>query len=101
MNSTLSLLNKAFAKRLRQLNRDILKANDAGLTLFVEHLKYLRDAHILSNSSVEVSPSITALSTAIEEFEAYRKSQKDFHWNNFCEFLKLYMKEWLTANDSV
>ena len=36
------------------------------------------------------------LNAAIEEFEAFRKNQKDFHWNNFCEFVKLNMKEWLS-----
>ena len=91
-------LNKAYIKRFKQLNKNILTTEDAGLIVFVEHLKYLRDAYILTLQSAD---TIATLNTAIEEFEAYRKTKKDFHWNNFCEFLKQNMKEWLAVNDSV
>lgn len=91
-------LNRAYTKRFKQLNRNILAAEDSGLLVFVEHLRYLRDAYILA---LQPTGAITTLNAAIEEFEAYRETKKDFHWNNFCEFLKQNMKEWLTANDSV
>ena len=92
------VLNKAYTKRFKQLNKNILSAEDSGLAVFVEHLRYLRDACILTQKSVD---KVVTLNAAIEEFEAYRKTKKDFHWNNFCEFLKQNMKEWLAVNDSV
>lgn len=91
-------LNKAYTKRFKQLNKNILTAEDSGLLVFVEHLKYLRDAYILTQGSVD---TIATLNAAIEEFEAYKRTKKDFHWDNFCEFLKQNMKEWLAINDSV
>ena len=96
--SEVKLLNKAYTKRFKQLNKNILASEDAGLTVFVEHLRYLRDAYILTLGPVD---SIATLNAAIEEFEAYQKTKKDFHWNNFCEFLKHNMKEWLAVDDSV
>jgi hypothetical protein len=98
MTQTIKQLNKAYIKRFKQLNKNILYASDSGLILFVEHLKYLRDTNIVGQNSAE---AIVSLNTAIEEFEAYRKSQKDFHWDNFCELVKLNVKEWLIANDSI
>jgi hypothetical protein len=98
MNSRLNQLNKAYTKRFKQLNKNILITDNSGLLIFVEHLKYLRDTYIITQKSVE---TIASLNTAIEEFDAYVKNQKEFHWNNFCEFVKLNMKEWLAANDSV
>ena len=91
-------LNKAYTKRFKQLNKNILATEDAGLIVFVEHLRYLRDAHIIALGSVDI---IATLNATIEEFEAFRRTKKDFHWNNFCEFLKQNMKEWLAINDSV
>lgn len=91
-------LNRAYTKRFKQLNKSILTAEDSGLIVFVEHLKYLRDIYIITLQPTEV---IATLNAAIEEFEAYRTTNKDFHWNNFCEFLKQNMKEWLAVNDSV
>ena len=58
----------------------------------------MRDTYIITQKSID---SIISINTAIEEFEAYKKTQKDFHWKNFCELVKLNMKEWLEANDSV
>jgi isopentenyl diphosphate isomerase/L-lactate dehydrogenase-like FMN-dependent dehydrogenase len=99
MSTTLKQLNNAYAKRLRQLNKDILNiTTNAGLPAFVEGLKYMRDAYIVMQKSTD---AIATLNAAIEEFEAYSKTKKEFHWNNFCEFVKLNMKEWLAANDSV
>jgi hypothetical protein len=91
-------LNKAYTKRFKQLNKSILAVEDMGLIVFTEHLKYLRDAYILTQGSIDTIATLTA---AIEEFETYRKTKKAFHWDNFCEFLKHNMKEWLAVNDSV
>ena len=52
-----------------------------------------------------IKTKITTLTTAIAEFDAYKASQnsakKVFHWNNFCELIKLNMEEWLKVNDSI
>jgi hypothetical protein len=93
----IKLLTKAYTKRFKQLNKDILNT-DAGLNIFVEHLKYLRDIAIVNQRSTDV---IATLNAAIEEAEAFRQSHKAFHWNNFCEFVKLNMREWVLINDSV
>ena len=104
---TINQLNKAYSKRFKQINKHLLAkresnmivlASDSSLMLLVEHLKYLRDIYLITQESTD---TVTTLNAAIEEFEAYIKTQKDFHWNNFCEFLKLNMKEWLVANDSI
>lgn len=91
-------LNRAYTKRFKQLNKNILTAEDSGLLVFVEHLRYLRDAYILTQQSIDV---IATLNAAVEEFEAYIENKKEFHWNNFCEFVRLNMKEWLATNDSI
>lgn len=100
MSTTLEQLNKAYTKRLKQLNRDILSVvtNDAGLPVFVEGLKYLRDSCITQQKSVD---AVSTLNAAVCEYEAYINTNKDVHWNNFCDIMRLNMKEWLAANDSV
>jgi hypothetical protein len=96
MTSTLKHLNKAYKKRIKQLNKEIY--NSGSLPIFIEGLKYTRDKCIITQTSAE---AVATLNAAIEEFEAYIQTGKEFHWNNFCEFVKLNMKEWLAANDSV
>ena len=98
MNHKLNQLKKAYNKRFKLLNKSILTESTSGLIIFVDHLKYLRDIYTLTQKSAK---TIIALNTAIEEFEAYKKTQKEFHWNNFCEFVRLNMGEWLATNDSV
>ena len=105
-NTKQTQLNKAYTKRFKQLNKNLLKTNEAGLLIFIEHLKYLRDSSILKTINnlekpVETDPRIASLSIAITEFEMYQKSKKEFHWRNFCEFVKLNTEEWLKPNDSV
>jgi hypothetical protein len=101
MNNEVKYLNKAYTKKFKHLNKQLLNTRNSGLLIFVEHLKYLRDIQVLTTNSIETNSYIASLNAAIEEFEAYTKNQKEFHWNNFCEFVKLNMKEWLSANDSV
>jgi hypothetical protein len=92
-------LKKAYKKRFnKQLNKTVLNTDISGTILFVEHLKYLRDMYILTQKSINI---ISTLNAAIEEFEAFRSNQKDFHWNNFCEIIKLNMREWVAVNDSI
>ena len=99
MKSTLKSLDNAYNKRFRQLNKDILNITaNTGLLVFIESLKYMRDIYTIAQKSVD---TISTLNAAIEEFEAYTTTKKEFHLNNFCEFVKLNMEEWLATNDSV
>lgn len=91
-------LNSAYTKRFKQLSKDIFTVEDSGLVIFVEHLRYLRDTCVLTLQPID---TIATLNAAIKEFDAYKKTKKDFHWNNFCEFLKQNMKEWFAINDSI
>lgn len=100
-------LNKAYDKSLARLQKDFFVNKDCGLVLFVEYLKYLRDTIILDgNGTMESKTRVASIIAAIAEFDSYKQSnedpqQKAFHWNNFCEFLKLNMEDWLNINDSV
>ena len=104
-NKQLDRLNSVYNKRFNKLNKILTKVPTAGVTLFVEHLKHLRDTYIISDVDVLENSSLVTLMAAIKEFEVYQISEdskhKDFHWKNFCEFLKLNMEEWLKLNDSV
>ena len=90
----IKLLIKSYTKRFKQLNKNVLATNDAGLIIFVEHLKYLRDISIITQKPAE---QVIALNTAIEEFAAFKQNNEDAHWANFCYLIKLHMKEWLTT----
>ncbi len=99
-------LNKAYEKRLKTLNKDFFKDNKTGLFLYVEYLKYLRDNFVLDSYKDDSDGlKIAALNAAIAEFYAYAESNvegtKRFHWNNFCELIRLNMEEWLASNDSI
>ena len=100
MSKTLNRINQAYTKRLKQLNKDILTVtnNSTGLPVFIECLKHMRDTYIVNKKPMEI---IASINVAIEEFEAYKQTKKDFHWNNFCDLIKLNMKEWLLANDTI
>ena len=107
----LKQLTSAYTKRVKQLNKNFTKASDTGLLIFVEQLKYLRDTAIIKCSGEQeelendLSDAATSLVVALAEFDTYRssteKEQKEFHWNNFCEFIKLNMEEWLVLNDTI
>lgn len=98
MDKKVKQLNKAYTKRFKQLSKNILATENFGLLMFVEQLRYTRDIYIIMQKSTD---AIATMNAAIEEFEAFKVNKKEFHWNNFCEFVKLNMKEWLAANDSV
>ena len=108
-NIKMAQLNKAYRKRFNLLEDKRLTENNVGLILFVEHLKYIRDSIIMKNIvDIEQEPlktTLATLATAIAEFDAYMSSQESiqriFHWNSFCDFLKLNMEEWLALNDSI
>ena len=101
-------LNKVYKNRFNLLQKSIFVNNEAGLTLFVEYLKYLRDSIVLAEYNKEVENSKVKIATiiaTIAEFEAYQQAQdshqKTFHWSNFCELLKQNMEDWLKIDDSV
>lgn len=100
-------LNKAYKKSFNTLNKALLQSKSAGLSIFVEHLRYLRDLMLLvaDDDLEKVSKThtkLTTIITAVAEYEAsINTSQKVFHWNNFCELIKYNMEDWLELDDSV
>ena len=99
MENELKQINKAYAKKLNKVN---------GLNHFIEYLKYLRDSIVIKTGSakaLECNSAAVALIVTLNEFDAYKNSkeekQRKFHWDNFWEFVKLNMEEWLVLNDSV
>ena len=110
---TKNLLNRAYTKPLKSLQKDFFVKNTTGLLLFVEYLKYLRDSLILKTSKnindiEKLKIKVSTIIAAITEFEAYLKSkdikdeqQKKLHWNNFCELIKQNMEEWLKTDDPI
>lgn len=97
--NTKTQLKKAYAKRLDSLNKKFFKDQNSGLKIFIEHLKFKRDILILQPQN---GATLASLRTAIAEFEAFQASdeakQKEFHWNNFCDFVKLNREEWQTLD---
>ena len=102
------LLNKAYKLRSKCLQSSIFVDAHAGITFFVEYLRYLRDSIILNQYAYETEESkmkIASIVAAVAEFDAYMQAQdslqKTFHWSNFCELLKQNMEDWLNIDDSV
>jgi hypothetical protein len=101
------MLDTAYKKRLKKLSDNLNK--DTGMSLFVNHLKYMRDSVVIKQQvDLEQEPVKTTLATlmaAIAEFEASKRAvdvqQKNFHWNTFCDFVKFNMEEWLILYDSI
>jgi hypothetical protein len=110
-NKELSQITNAYEKRLKQLNKNFYRDNSAGLNLFAEHLKYIRDYLLVKTTVEKVEPDdctsnkVASLIIATAEFDAYQNEEnldkKDFHWENFCECLKLNGQEWLVPNDTI
>jgi hypothetical protein len=100
-------LNKAYKKSFNTLNKSLLRSKSAGLSIFVEHLRYLRDSMLLSvdgdlEKIYKTNTKLATISTAVAEYEAsVSTDQRVFHWNNFCELVKQNMEDWLELNDSV
>ena len=100
-------LTKAYKKSFSTLNKSLFQSKTAGLNMFVEYLRYLRDLMILSADGdlEKVSKTNTKLATiitAVAEYEASTSTgQQVFHWNNFCELVKQNMEDWLELDDSV
>lgn len=102
-------LKKAYKKRFKVLNKSFFDDRSQGMLVFNEYLKYLRDFIILNTDNALESDikntRIATINTAIAELCSWQKAvdeqKKDFHWNNFCELLRLNMKEWLVPNDSI
>jgi hypothetical protein len=101
-------LNKAYKNRFNCIQKSIFINKEAGLLLFVEYLKYLRDSIVVNEYTQKYEDSkvkMASIITATAEFDAYRQArdnkQKAFHWNNFCELFKQNMGDWLKIDDSV
>ena len=100
-------LNKAYKRSFNTLNKSLFQSKSAGLVIFIEHLRYLRDSMLLAadadlEEANEHNMKLATIITAVAEYEASTSTdQKTFHWNNFCELVKQNMEEWLEINDSV
>ena len=101
-------LNKAYNDRFNLLQKSVFINKEAGLILFTEYLKYLRDLIVLNEYRKDLEDSkvkMASIIAAIAEFDAYNQTQdnqrKTFHWNNFCELFKQNMEDWLKIDDSV
>ena len=105
---TIKQLNKAYTSRFKYLQKSFFINKEAGLILFIEYLRYLRDFCILSEYHKDLEGSkvkMASIIATIAEFDAYKQTQdsqqKIFHWNNFCELFKQNMEDWLKIDDSV
>ena len=99
-------LNKCYKKSFKNMQKHFFDDKSIGVYLFVEYLRYLRDLIILKNyEDQDYKLKAATIAAAIAEFESWHDSReadkKAFHWNNFCEFVKQNMEEWLKTNDSV
>jgi hypothetical protein len=102
-------LNQAYTKSFKILSKNFFGNKEVGLTFFVDYLKYLRDCIIINTEDLDenelIKTKIATLVTAIAEYDTYKACQdtekRAFHWNNFCELVKLNMEEWLEPDDSV
>lgn len=105
-NKQQTQIDKAYSSRVNALTKNFTVDSNIGLNILVEQLKYIRDSLIIKAShNKEFNTKISSLIVAVNEFEAYQKSteysQKVFHLNNFFEFVKLNMEDWLKINDTV
>lgn len=110
-NKALDKITRAYEKRLKKITKNFYNDNYTGLFLFVEHIKYIRDYLIIKQTIEKIEPSdntsnrIASLVMAAAEFDAYigtaEQDKKEFHWNNFCELVRLNVGEWLNPNDTI
>lgn len=106
MKTQVKLINNAYAKRLKKLNKSFFDSNQTGLIIFVEYLKLIRDRLIIGYADYpDAQTAMATVITAVAEVEAFLDPQeatnKVFHWNNFCELVKQNMEEWLRIDDSI
>lgn len=96
-------LYNIYNKKLKQNANYLFENNKAGLMSFAEYLRFLRDCIILSTKADTATAA--TITMAVAELDAYLgctdSSKSLFHWNNFCELIRLNMEEWLKINDSV
>ena len=105
-NKDIIMLRKAYTKRANNLSKSFCDNNSAGLLLFIESLKFIRDCFIIDSiSHGENDTRLAVVATAIAEFDAYMscdsENKKSFHLDNFCELTKIVMEELLEFNDTV
>lgn len=106
MKRQLKQLNKAYHKNIKNLEKQFYsQTKNVSLIIFIEYLKYIRDLYILKNTVDFSNTNLMSLIIAIAEFDTYKEnielSQKQFHWQNFCELFKQNAEEWLILNDSI
>jgi hypothetical protein len=103
----LKQLKRAYKRSFTTLNKSLFQSKAASLSIFIEHLRYLRDSMILLTEgdfekASKTNTKLVTIVAAVAEYEASTHAdQKAFHWNNFCELVKQNMEDWLELNDSV
>ena len=103
-------LERAYSKRFKVLSKDFFNNKETGLIFFTEYLRYFRDFLVISptgnlSKQEALKFKITTITTALAEYDEYvacqDEAKKVFHWNNFCELVKLNMEGWLELLDTV
>lgn len=94
------MLAKAYKKSLKKLNKTFFTNKFAGIRLFAEYLRYMRDSLIIDYfDTTDYNTQLATIIAVVAEYDAYiastDKTNKTFHWNNFCELLKQNMEDWL------
>ncbi len=106
-------IDRTYDYTLKVLRKDFFNNNRAGLNLFIEYLRYVRDKIVISSNSLDTTlPEnflVASITTAVAEFEAYEnyyisnasEQLQKFHWDNFWELVKQNLEEWLSFDASV
>lgn len=107
-NNRTTQLNQAYYKNFKNLSKHFFDNKETGLIFFIEYLRYMRDYLAVTSADLDLEAikiKLATLAAAVAEVDAYiieqDSAKKLFHWNNFCELVKLNMEEWLKPNDSV
>lgn len=109
-NNEIKQLERAYTKKFKKLGKDFFSNKKTGLIFFVEYLRYLRDFIVISlganlNKQDMLQLKIATLNAAIAEYDEYEicqdEAKRSFHWNNYCELVKLNMEGWLDLIDSI
>ena len=100
----IKLLNKAYKQGIDSFYNTFFTDKEAGLRLFVDHLRYHRDFYTITattsiDKDIMLQTKVSTIAAAVAEFDAYDSccevDEKSFHLNNFFEIIKQNVEEWL------
>jgi hypothetical protein len=109
-NNEIKQLERAYTKKFKKLGENFFTNKETGLIFFAEYLRYFRDFLVISlntdlNKQEALKLEIATLATAIAEYDEYKVCQDEakrvFHWDNYCELVKINMEGWLDLVDSI